>query len=609
MIVAAYANSLHNAFHFDDSHVIENNIYLRNLGNLPRYFTDSNTFSSLPQNATYRPLVTVSLALDYARGALDPTPYHVTQIALLLILGVMLTVFFTRIVGPWAALFAAALFCLHTANTETMNLISARSELLSTLGLIGSFLLYQHSHFARRTFLYLVPLVIGALAKAPLVVFAPLLFSYAWLIEKKTPRDAARIALPSLVLGVGLLLFLNSMNSPQWKSGGGDAYHYVITQPFVWLHYARLFVLPIGLTADTDWTPFAHWYDTRAIAGFAFVALLVYLMKRARPSISFGIAWFVVALLPTSVFPLAEVSNEHRLFFAFIGLVLVAASVVTTRTAAVVAVALLIAHAVGTHQRNEVWKTEASLWADVVAKSPHNGRAWMNYGLTQMARGEYGAAKASFDRAAAFTPAYSYLEINQGVVAGQLGDGLEAERHFRRALQLNADGNAHFFFARWLVSAGRSLEATDHLRAAIELSPAASAQKGLLLRLVDARGNEGEKLRLMSEIERIDPNDPTLSDVRKSWPTYDAAYQAGLAALRQGDYLSAAHGFLDATRHDPRSADAHNNRGWALEKLGFRDEAIAAYEAAVTQNPAHERARNNLNVLRATQAPMLTPKS
>src|SRR5947209_2380630 len=117
LIAAAYASSLDNSFHFDDSHVIQSNVYIRSLHNVPLFFEDAHTFSSLPQNSTYRPLVTLSLALDYARGALSPRPYHVTQIALLLVTGALLVAFFTPLVGEWAALFAAALFCLHTANT------------------------------------------------------------------------------------------------------------------------------------------------------------------------------------------------------------------------------------------------------------------------------------------------------------------------------------------------------------------------------------------------------------------------------------------------------------------------------------------------------------
>lgn len=483
LILAAYWNSLDNSFHFDDGHVIHSNFYLRSLAHVPRYFTDAHTFSSLPQNATYRPLVTLSLALDYARGGLNPRPYHVTQIALLLITFALLALFFTPIVGELPALFAATLFCVHTANTETMNLISARSELLSTIGLLASFVLYQRSPFARRTLLFLVPLAIGALAKAPLVVFAPLLFAYALLIEKHGWRRALRIALPPLILGVALLLFLNRMNAKEWQSGGGSTLRYVMTQPFVWLHYARLFVLPAGLTADTDWTPFAHWYDPRAIAGYAFVVLLVFAIRRAPAVIAFGLTWFAIALLPTSVFPLAEVANEHRLFFAYVGLVLALAACVRTRALAIAALLLVCAHAYATHERNKVWRTEGTLWADVVKKSPANGRAWMNYGLTKMAKGDYGGAKRDFEHAATLVPDYSVLEINRGIAEGELGDPAAAERHFQRALQLNADVNAHYFYARWLAGRGRTEEALLHARAASRLSPAYADARVLLARL------------------------------------------------------------------------------------------------------------------------------
>lgn len=577
LLVTAYANSLQNAFHFDDLHVVEQNHYIRSLEHVPRYFTDAHTFSSLPQNATYRPLVTLSLALDYARGEkLDPRPFHVTQIALMLATGALLVVFFTPIAGKWPALFAAALFCIHTANTETMNLISARSELLSTIGLLGSFVLYQRSAFARRTLLYLVPLAIGALAKAPLVVFAPLLFFYAMLFEGQPPRRAARTALPALILGITLLVFLNRMNAPEWQSGGGSWWHYAITQPFVWLHYFRLFFLPIGLTADTDWTPFAHWYDTRAIAGFAFVILLAWWARRASAPVAFGIAWFAIALLPTSLFPLAEVANEHRIFFAFIGLVLAFASLVPARLLEGVAVVVLLAHAIGTHARNEVWKSDETLWADVVAKSPANGRAWMNYGLTKMAKGDYTGAKHDFERAATLTPNYSLLAINLGIVEGQLGNTAAAERHFRRALALNPESRAHYFFARWLVRAGRGPEGLAHVREALRQSAAYVEARELSARLDVALG-----------VQR-----------GRHWPDYASAFQAGVQANRTRDWLASAEANRDALLHDPRSADAHLNLGWALAQLGFREPAAREYQQTLALRPGDERAANNLRLLK-----------
>ena len=573
LIVAAYANSLHNSFHFDDSHVIQSNVYIRSLHNVPLFFKDAHTFSSLPQNSTYRPLVTLSLALDYERGALDPYPYHVTQIALLILTGALLVAFFVPLIGEWPALFAATLFCLHTANTETMNLISARSELLSTVGLLGSFVLFQRSPFARRTLLYLVPLAVGALAKAPLVVFAPLLFLYIrWFDDKKR---AWREALPPLILGIALLAFLNSMNAPEWQSGAGSQWHYIITQPFVWLHYFRLFLLPIGLTADTDWGAFDHWYDTRAIAGDAFMAMLVIAIIRTarrqetRP-IAFGLTWFAIALIPTSIFPLAEVANEHRIFFAFIGLVLVAAVLVPRHALPFVAVIVLTAHLIGTHQRNAIWRSEDTLWADVVVKSPGNGRAWMNYGLTRMGKGGYAEAKSSFEHAAVMTPNYWVLEINRGIVEGELGDQTAAEQHFHRALDLDPDANSHFFYARWLVQRGRARDAVPHLRDALRISPAFAEARALLLRL-DAAGGDDRGLRaLMDETRRIDPGDPTLADVTRVWPTFDAALAACTTATRRADWLAAAYACRNAAGLNPRSAEAVSNQSLALQKLGFR---------------------------------------
>src|SRR5450759_993825 len=130
LILAAYSNSVHNAFHFDDMHVIVDNLFIRSLANIPRFFTDAQTFSALQQNANYRPVVSLRLAWDYwLAGGLDPFWFHVTQLTLLVATGVMLFLLYRALFesagaghwSRWAALFAAALFCVHTANTKTAN--------------------------------------------------------------------------------------------------------------------------------------------------------------------------------------------------------------------------------------------------------------------------------------------------------------------------------------------------------------------------------------------------------------------------------------------------------------------------------------------------------
>src|SRR5262252_4154635 len=78
-LLAAYANHFHNGFHFDDAHTIVNNAAIRELRNIPLFFCDATTFSSLPSNQSYRPLVSTLLAIDYrVGGGLNAFWFHLS---------------------------------------------------------------------------------------------------------------------------------------------------------------------------------------------------------------------------------------------------------------------------------------------------------------------------------------------------------------------------------------------------------------------------------------------------------------------------------------------------------------------------------------------------
>ncbi|MGA9525744.1 MAG: hypothetical protein WBV82_30075, partial [Myxococcaceae bacterium] len=510
LFLAAYGNSLHNGFHFDDDHVIERNPFIRDLAHLPRFFTDANTFSVFPQNATWRPLVSVTLAIDHAiSGGLDPVPFHVTQLLLLVAVGVLFGLFVHEVLRQgsdtgasapwhrWASLFAAAFFCLHTANTQPANYISARSELLCALGVLGAFVLYQRAPRLRRWHLYLVPMVLGALAKPPAVLFAPLLLLYLLLFggDKKS-------SLSPLLVGAAVFLFVEAMNPEGQSYGGGEPLPYLWTQAFVSLRYLGLFFVPTGLSADSELALLPTWRDVRVFAGIAvllwtlgFAAWMA--RRRSGRPVAFGIVWFWVSLLPTAVVPLAEVTNDHRMFLGYLGLTLALVAGVApwlrklpVPVTASLASAVLVAHAWGTHVRNRVWRDEATLWADVVEKSPRNGRGWMNYALTKMAAGELAEAKRLFEHARTLTPDYPVLEVNLGIVNGALGDARAAEDHFHRAIALGpTHGAAYRHFTSWLVKQGRAPEAIPLLDRAIALEPTEPSARHALMQLLAARGD------------------------------------------------------------------------------------------------------------------------
>src|SRR5436189_6172809 len=103
-ILAAYANHFHNSFHFDDGHAIINNASIRDLRNIPLFFRDATTFSALPSNQSYRPLVSTLLAIDYSLGhGLRPFWFHLSIFALFGAL-VLLLAFVIRRLFDFAAL-------------------------------------------------------------------------------------------------------------------------------------------------------------------------------------------------------------------------------------------------------------------------------------------------------------------------------------------------------------------------------------------------------------------------------------------------------------------------------------------------------------------------
>ena len=517
-----YATHFHNALHFDDVHTIQNNLFIRSLGNIPLFFTSPATFSALPANQSYRPLVTTTLALDYRLGGgLDPVMFHVTNFTLFLVQCVLLMALYRQLMdrahpderNRWLALLAATWYAVHPANAETVNYIIARSEILSTLGVVIALLLFIRGRAARRYHLYLIPAVLGVLGKEPAAMFTPLLFLYAALFERElsfvscSGRAGAaavlRVTCPAFLICAATVAFGMRL-ATTYTPGGTSRWQYLLTEPSVILHYVVSLFLPLRLSADTQWPLVVGPLDARLFAGGAFVAAALALawmtsrQKETRP-IAYGVLWFFVALLPTSsIVALAEPMNDHRMFFPFVGLVLAVVWAAgwaarrlppnTQPLASGLAVALLFAMAYGTWQRNIVWRTEESLWLDATIKSPDNGRGLMNYGVIQMNKGNLAVADDYFERALRFTPRYAYLQVNLAVLKVALGQPAEAERHFREAQQDDANNPVSYtFFARWLKSVGRTEEARLFAQRAVELSPADADAQALVHDLTATR--------------------------------------------------------------------------------------------------------------------------
>src|SRR6185503_7011061 len=342
-VTLTYTNHFHNAFQFDDFHSITDNVFIRDLSNVPKFFTDARTSSVYPTHQAWRPLVTTSLAFDYWLGKGYNTFYfHLSTFLWFLTLLVLAACLFRTIfdkVEPdprnlWIAWFAAAWFGLHPAIAETVNYIIQRADLMSTAGVVAGLAVYAALPKWRMWGIYLLPVAIGFLCKPPAMIFPALLALYIFLFEEDASRGSwprvFRRTLPSLALTIAFLVLQATMTPKSFSPGSVSAWRYLITQPYVWFRYFVSFFLPFRLSADTDLSALSGLLSLEALGGLLFVAALVFatVIFSKRPAtrpVAFGLGWFALSLIPTSVFPLAEVENDHRMFLPFVGLVLAGA--------------------------------------------------------------------------------------------------------------------------------------------------------------------------------------------------------------------------------------------------------------------------------------------
>jgi protein O-mannosyl-transferase len=661
LTIAAYANSFHNSFHFDDSHTIVNNLYLRNIANLPLFFRDGTTSSSLPTNQSYRPVVTASLALDYwLGGGLDDTLYfHLSMFALFLLQGGLMYLLYLKLFGAagrggfaaLAALLGAGAYLLHPANAETINYIISRSDSYSTLCILLALVLYLYAPSCRRWQLYLAPLALGILTKPIAGIFPFLLLGYLFLFEEKGSLTglfsrqggasllaALKKGAPALLCTAGMLAFVKRMDPPSWVAGGASRFEYLITQPYVILKYFLSFFLPLSLSADTDLTPFTSVEDPRFGYGVLFLGALLLTCiltsryERLRP-VSFGLGWFLVTLVPTSLIPLAEVMNDHRVFLPYVGLMMASAWSLSLlvesarqrfpRSRSVPALSLsvlallLVAGCYGTRQRCAVWSSEETLWRDVSEKSPQNGRGLMNYGLALMGKGDYVGAERYFLRALELTPNYWTLHTNMGVLCAATGRYQPAEAYFKEGIALQPRvPDPYFFYARFLKARERYPEAIANLGKCLQLSPAFLEGRYLLIGSYLSLGQLDRAAASAEETLRLVPGDARatalLENLRsgKSQAEIVAAAESSpgsaeyflnlsLGHYRERAYAQCVAAAQRALELHPGWDLAYNNICSAYLALGNWDGAVAAGSQAVRCNPANTLAAANLARARA----------
>jgi len=343
LVLIAYSNTFTASFHFDDNPSIVENPTIKHV-------TSENIGTLL---SGVRPVVYLSLMLNYALSGMNVTGYHIFNIAVHIAnsIFVYLLMLWTlnlpaceakyRGKAQRMAVFGALLFAVHPVQTEAVTYIITRTELLATFFYLGTFLLFIKGARTNRSSYYIgafftAVLAMGSKEWAVTLPALLMIYDYLFIAEGKVRVVASRwmayaaITIPWVIVLRNLDLFAAA------STGAGIGFNVSttsgITAKTFWLTslnviwtYIRLLFLPIHQNLDYDYPIAKTLFEFPTLLSFighiAVVSAAFWLYKKKGwLLIPFGVAWFYIGLSPVQSFvPIIDVIFEHRLYMPSIG--------------------------------------------------------------------------------------------------------------------------------------------------------------------------------------------------------------------------------------------------------------------------------------------------
>jgi Flp pilus assembly protein TadD len=538
---ATYWNALRIPFVWDDDNAITRNQSIHDI--------TASLSPPLETPLSGRPVASLSFALNYAVGGLDPVGYHAVNLVIhianaLLLFGIVSRTLRkggdAQAISPDAVGLAASLiWMVHPLLSETVDYTTQRTE--SLMGLFFLLTLYasiralaSRKKKRRWTVVGIASCAAGmatkeSMAIAPIaIVLYDLVFEFDSIAEALAARRALYAGLAATWVELAVIMW-------RWPRStvGGTAVNpvtYALNQAEMIARYLRLSVWPNALVVDYGVPRPVHVGDVvpqLALIGALITLTIVALVR--WPAFGFLGAMFFLTLAPTSsVVPiLTEVGAERRMYLPLATLVVFAvvlgARATEGRRKAAAALLIVVggALAIRTVARNRDYDSALTLWKNVVEVRPQ--------------------------------------------------------------------GRARFAYANELLALGRNEEATSQLRLAIADNADARAGLGTALLL---QGNLDEGIEVLQTF--VDAN-PTLPNRIPARALLGQAHQAlAERALTQHDTARAAIEARKAIELDANNAGAHNALGAALASEGNLAAALVEFKAAVRLNPTLQSALNNL---------------
>lgn len=397
-----------------------------------------------------RPVLYATFLLDRSLYGTTPAGYHFLNLLLHLGSGLFVYLILTRAVAEetrHVPLWTALLFLIHPMATETVTYISGRvSGLMAFFYLLAFYLYIKASEYPeavklRRLYLSgsVVSLVLSLGSKETAVTF-PLALLLWDLLIRRLRGSVLRAALLSRHLPFWIVLVLAAgwaLNHPryfalaQFSVALRPLWDNFLSELHAMAYALLLFFTPWNQNFDHD-LPEVHslsqWplpLDLFLLFGIALATLF---SARRIPLVAFGLGWFLIQLLPTSLIPRNDLLSERNLYLPSVGLllavVILSSSFIQWITTILprprlirfgsmsLATALVLALCLFTYQRNQLYRDQISLWSDAVLKSPDKARPHNNVGYAYTLQGDWDRAIEEFRTAVRLDPDYILAQQN-----------------------------------------------------------------------------------------------------------------------------------------------------------------------------------------------------
>ena len=619
LAVMIYINTTDSPFTFDDRHNITENHRIRVREPELTKFMEA----AFRSPTSTRPVANASFALNYLFGRYEVWGYHIVNIAIHAINGVLVYALMVvtmertrrrnRATDPShglpsirMALFAALLFTLHPIQTQSVAYVVQRMTAMAVMFYLAAMLLYIAGRRAqatgRRWALWAAGLFcwVAALGSKEIAVTLPLtlllyeLYFLDGLRRTSTARRFGSVLAVLAITAVPVWLFMND-RVLDFSVRDFDMGQRVLTQFRVVVFYASLVLFP-----HPDRLNLIHHIETSrsllepaatiaAVGLLTSLVLAALLLSRGHRLVSFGIVWFLIHLALESSIIRLEMIFEHRLYLPMVGasvclVILIWYAQAASRSRSTLAglgAALLLATA--TWHRNLEWRDPVFLWSDVISKNPHSERAHVDMGVAFADRGRFDLAILEYREAIRLKLNSETAHNNLGKVLLSQGRLDDAAVHFEEAIRIKPNhASAITNLGTLFRTRGDVDKAIFHYRRSLLIDPD----------MAQTHSNLGVALRSVGNVEAA------IEHLRRALtlnPEYDDAhYNLGNALQSQCKTSDAIRHYREVLRLSPDYSEAHTNLGAAFLTTGKVDAAIVQFRNALALAPDDVEAHTNL---------------